>query len=156
MTIHRIYIAATCALSAALGMTTQPIVAAEKPAADPLVEINKSFRTTYAARRAEILKRAETSDIVYLKVSNGRTGSYAQMSDGSGPLRETLALLKTHCPELLIAAGVGIQDPGQVAAAAGFGIDMIVVGTALMEKMSCSFQEMSDWIESLHRAARHN
>jgi hypothetical protein len=64
MIIRRATVTAACALSVMLVTGTPPIAAAEKPAADPLVEINKSFRTIYAARRTEILKRAEPIIVV--------------------------------------------------------------------------------------------
>jgi len=64
MTDHRTTAAAACALLIALIMGASPGLAAEKPATDPLVAVNKSFRTIYAKRRAEILKRAEPIIIV--------------------------------------------------------------------------------------------
>jgi len=53
------------ALAIAVALMAPGGAAAEKPAADPLVAINKSFRTTYAARRAEILQR--TGPIIIVK-----------------------------------------------------------------------------------------
>jgi hypothetical protein len=64
MTNHRTTTAASCALLIALITGAPPGFAAEKPATDPLVAVNKSFRTIYAKRRAEILKRAEPIIIV--------------------------------------------------------------------------------------------
>jgi hypothetical protein len=67
MTIRCATTAASCALSIALVtlvIGAQPSFAAEKPAADALVAVNKSFRTIYAKRRAEILKSAEPIIIV--------------------------------------------------------------------------------------------
>jgi hypothetical protein len=64
MTVRHAFIAVACAFSAALLPGPPPALAAEKPATDPLVAVNKSFRTIYAARRAEILKRAEPIIIV--------------------------------------------------------------------------------------------
>jgi hypothetical protein len=51
------------ALLAAGAPSALPAHAAETPK-DPLVAINKSFRTTYAARRAEIIKHAEPIIVV--------------------------------------------------------------------------------------------
>jgi hypothetical protein len=69
MTNRRTTAAASCAMLIALIAGAPPSVAAEKPATDPLVAVNKTFRTIYARRRAEILKRAEPIIIVKFDVA---------------------------------------------------------------------------------------
>jgi len=101
----------------------------------------------------EILERARLSELVYLKVSGGVTGSDAKMLERVVPLMKIIKLLKSQYSDILIGAGVGIQRADQVSECAKLGVDMVVVGTVLMEKMNRSFREMTDCIESLHRAA---
>jgi tryptophan synthase alpha subunit len=100
----------------------------------------------------EIMERASHSDIVYVKVSEGATGAYANMGAGCERLKNMISLVKKQNPKVLAAAGVGIQDATQVTACAGLDVDMIIVGTVLMECMNQSAAALSECIDSLRRA----
>jgi len=81
------------------------------------------------APRAELEQVALGSDVVYLKVAGGTTGEVLDLTSQQQTVEKALKLLRAAQPGLLVAAGIGVQTPEHVAALAGLGVDMIVVGT---------------------------
>lgn len=100
----------------------------------------------------EMLARAALSQIVYVKISTGATGAYAHMGDCCKQFTDTVQLLRAHFPSLIVAAGIGIQEPSQIARCAELGADMVIVGTILVSKMDHSLDAMNECIESFSLA----
>lgn len=101
----------------------------------------------------DIVKKIEISDIVYLKASKGATGEFA---DTKGSLyqylSETIMRIRNHKPEILIAVGIGIQKPEQIKTLVSLDINMVVVGTKIMEHMELGEEHLAKYIHELHRA----
>ncbi len=100
----------------------------------------------------EVLERASHGDLVYLKLSAGGTGSCADLGASCVRLQEIVALLRRERPDVFVAAGIGIQQSSQVAECRDLGVDMVVVGTLLMEKMQDSVECLTDCIDALRQA----
>jgi tryptophan synthase alpha chain len=101
---------------------------------------------------AEILMRAAHADLVYLKMAEGRTGSPLRLGDRCQRLRDVVALLRATTPHVLIAAGIGIQASSDVMACSDLGVDIVIVGTALMERMNRSMDELAELVGSFRGA----
>jgi tryptophan synthase alpha chain len=93
----------------------------------------------------------EYGDIVYVKAGRGRTGQSAD-ADAHAALAATVARLRAARPELPIAVGIGVQQPEQVAALAALGIDMVVVGTRIIEHLDSGETALLRYIDSLRAA----
>jgi hypothetical protein len=97
------------ALALALVLAAPQGLAAEKPAPDPLVAINKSFRATYAARRAEILRHA--GPIIIVKFDSAvllNRGARREVNFTPRLYHETKAV--SHTVLAAVAALVGKTD----------------------------------------------
>lgn len=95
----------------------------------------------------------EIGDLIYLKASTGATGQSAEIQ---GELRDTLAAavgrIHTLKPSALTGVGIGVQRPDQVADLAALGVDMVIVGTRLVEHLGQGEQSLIDYIRSLRAA----
>lgn len=101
----------------------------------------------------DIALKLDISDIVYLKASKGATGEYA---DTKGylfqHLAETIVRIRNHKPEILIAVGIGIQDPDQIKNLVNLDINMVIIGTKIMEYMELGEKQLTEYIHDLHKA----
>lgn len=71
-------------------------------------------------------------------------------------IKTALGYLHAGKPELLVAAGIGVQTPEHVAALAGQGMDMIVVSTKVIEHMTLNSDRLSHYLTTLREATwRH-
>lgn len=99
-----------------------------------------------------IVSRALISDIVYLKVSGGKTGQAFDFTDHLPKVQTIISLLRSIKPELIISIGIGIQRPEQVVALREMDIDMIIIGTKIMEQMNQGESFLNEFIESVHES----
>jgi tryptophan synthase alpha subunit len=98
-------------------------------------------------------ERIKLGNIVYLKAGAGRTG---QPADVEGELGLIVAAairrvrsMDSHIP---IAVGIGLQRPQQVAALARLDVDMVIVGTKLVEKVEAGESALVDYVQALREA----
>jgi len=110
---------------------------------------------TAAMSGAEVAERVEFSDLVYVKVSGGVTGTEAGLApEQCAQIRRRVARLREQKPEILVAAGIGLKHPDQVARCADLEFDMVVVGTALMQRLTDSDDAFLSYLDRLHAATR--
>ncbi len=105
------------------------------------------------ADAATLERQVRLGDIIYLKAAPGRTGTPA---DIEGELQEliasSVARIRALRAELPIAVGIGIQRPDQVAALARLDIDMAVIGTSLVARLSEGEGAMVDYLRAMRAA----
>lgn len=102
---------------------------------------------------AQIAKTVSICDIIYIKVSTGITGQIGVFSDELiNKLEKRITELRKQKPQLLIATGIGIQTQEQVAILSGLDINMIIVGTSLMQKMHEGTEKLNQYSETLKKA----
>lgn len=105
------------------------------------------------AANATLRQRIELGDIVYLKAGTGRTGQPADIEGDLGDvLAEAVSRIRAVAPETPIAAGIGLQRPEQVTALARLGVDMVIVGTKIIECLQAGEQTLVEYIQSLREA----
>ncbi|MEO0561453.1 MAG: tryptophan synthase subunit alpha [Chloroflexota bacterium] len=98
----------------------------------------------------------EQGDLIYLKASPGPTGSSADLDGELGEIiSQSMARLRAIDPNKLIAVGIGIRQPGQIAALAALDVDMAIVGTRIIEYLEKGEQALVAYIESLHAATTY-
>jgi tryptophan synthase alpha subunit len=92
-------------------------------------------------------------EMVYLKVSSGPTGQKGTM-DGAFCIsfENRITHLRSLKKNLIITAGIGIQTPEQVRLLSGFDINMVVVGTSLIQKMCSDLTSLHEYTRQLHEA----
>lgn len=100
-----------------------------------------------------ILAKAEISDMLYVKASKGHTGHQAAIdTEFTAKLAGLVHLIRACKPEIIISIGIGIQQPEQIRQLACLDIQMIIVGTALMEHLDMGEKQLAAYIDSLHSA----
>jgi tryptophan synthase alpha chain len=104
------------------------------------------------APQGELEQAALGSDVVYLKVAAGVTGGVLDLTSQRREIEAALGQLRAARADTLIAAGIGVQTPEHVAALAGLGVDMIVVGTKVVEHMTLSSDRLSHYLTTLREA----
>lgn len=103
---------------------------------------------------AEIAQTVAISDIVYIKASKGVTGQIAELDQReSDELFTTISFIRRCKPKVVIAIGVGIQKPEQIQQLAPLDIDMVIVGSKLMEYLTSGTNALTEYIQSLYLAA---
>ena len=86
------------------------------------------------ASRSELEERIHLADLVYVKASRGRSGERVDLEGEAGRhLDRTVHAIRLARPELPIAVGIGISEATQVRSIARLGVDMVIVGTCLVE-----------------------
>jgi len=96
-----------------------------------------------------------TSDIVYLRVGLGCTGGSATLCDADcHELKNLIRHARLINPQVLIAGGIGIRNPNQVASLACLGVDMAIVGTALVEKLNLGVEHLAGKVDELREATQ--
>lgn len=117
--------------------------------------LNLAVLTLIDARAPdEVLRqRIELGDIVYLKAGAGRTGQPADIQGDLGEvLSDAVTRIRAIATETPIAVGIGLQKPEQVAALAGMGFDMVIVGTKILERLQVGEEALVEYIASLREA----
>lgn len=104
------------------------------------------------ASQGELERAALGSDVVYLKVASGPTGKVLELTSQRQKVGAALTYLRGAKPDLLVAAGIGVQTPEHVAALADLGVNMVVVGTKLVEHTVLGSESLSEYLESLRAA----
>ncbi len=104
------------------------------------------------ASRGELEQAARNSDVIYLKVAAGSTGEPLNIASQRQGLEAALAYLRAARPDLLVAAGIGVQTPDHVAALVELGVDMVVVGTKIVEHTAGGLEELGTYLTSLRSA----
>jgi len=102
----------------------------------------------------ELVKNTvEICDIVYLKVSSGATGQKGELNDSVlFTIKKYITELRQLKPTILIAAGIGIQTPEQIQTLTLLDINMIVVGTSLLQKMDSGVESLLQYTQTLSDA----
>lgn len=119
--------------------------------------LNLAVLTMIDARTSDdmLRQRIALGDIVYLKAAAGRTG---QPADVEGELADLLASavsrIRAVAADTPIAVGIGVQKPEHVAALARLGVDMVIVGTKVIEHIQRGEQALVDYVDSLRAATR--
>jgi tryptophan synthase alpha chain len=105
------------------------------------------------AANATLRQRIELGDIVYLKAGTGRTGQPADIEGDLGDvLAQAVSRIRALASNTPIAVGIGLQKPEQVAALARLGIDMVIVGTRIIESLQTGERALVEYIQSLRDA----
>ena len=55
-------------------------------------------------------------------------------------------------PKKVLAAGIGIQTPEQIRMLSDLGVNMVIVGTKILERLNAGMTDMVDYINLLHGA----
>jgi len=93
------------------------------------------------------------ADVVYLKAAPGRTGTPAEIEgDLQAVIDSSIRRIRALQPHLPIAVGIGIQRPDQVAALAALGVDMVVIGTRLVERVTEDEGALVAYLQTLRAA----
>lgn len=104
------------------------------------------------APRATLEQAALESDVVYLKVAPGPTGAALDVGAQRQSVEAALGHLRAVAPDLLVAAGIGVQTPEHVAALTDLGVNMIIVGTKVVEHTSRGPESLGNYLGSLRPA----
>lgn len=92
------------------------------------------------------------NDMVYLKVAAGPTGEQLDLALQRQRVEDALKSLRAVSPDLLVAAGIGVQMPDHVAALAELGVDMVIVGTKVVEHTAGGVEGLRVYLASLRSA----
>ncbi|HRL13970.1 MAG TPA: tryptophan synthase subunit alpha [Aggregatilineales bacterium] len=102
---------------------------------------------------AALMRCVATGDVIYLKAAPGITGQRADFSGALGDqIRASLERIKALKPETFVAVGIGVQQPEQVAALARLGVDMVIVGTKVVEHVQQGEAALQAYLQSLRDA----
>ena len=107
------------------------------------------------ARAADVTlrQRIALGDVVYLKAGTGRTGQSADIEGDLGEvLAEAISRIRTIDPEKPIAVGIGLQKPDQLAALARLDVDMVIIGTKIVEQLEAGEQALVEYVQTLREA----
>lgn len=103
---------------------------------------------------AAVTRAATIGDVVYLKAAPGRTGQSADLEGELGAqIADVMGRLRAAAPDVLVAVGIGVQQPDQVAALARLGVDMVIVGTKIVEHLQTGEESLVRYIRELKAAA---
>ena len=145
-----------CLLNGIHGILAPDIPAVE---AQSVSRIASSLNLTYVGFIHDGLTTGEMEniiglcDMIYLKVSCGRTGQKGDLSeDCINRISLRIGEIRSRKPELLIAAGIGIQTPEQVRKLAMLDINMVVVGTSILNTIPAGVPAMQEYVRELRNA----
>jgi tryptophan synthase alpha chain len=95
-------------------------------------------------------------DVIYIKASPAaQTGQAVDLMGEMGSvIAEAVRRLRALKPSVALAIGIGIQRPEQVAALSAMGVDMIIVGTKMVEHVHAGEAALVDYVSAL-KAATH-
>lgn len=97
----------------------------------------------------------ELSDIVYLQAAAGKTGASGRFAGETlEPIAERIAQIRRHRPDVIVAAGIGIRSPADVRVLSQLDLDMLVVGTALLERVGAEGDELNHFASALRDATQ--
>lgn len=119
--------------------------------------LNLAVFTLLDARADDVAvaRAAEIGDVVYLKAAPGRTGQSADLEGVLGAqITDVIGRLHAIKPGLPVAVGIGVQQPEQVAALKRRGVDMVVVGTKIVEYLQTGEESLVRYIRELKAATR--
>lgn len=119
--------------------------------------LNLAVLTLIDARApdAVLRQRIELGDVVYLKAGTGRTGESADTEQQwSDVLAQAISRIRAIDRETPIAVGIGLQRPDQVATLARLDVDMVIVGTKIIERLQVGEEALVEYIQSLREATR--
>ena len=92
-------------------------------------------------------------DAVYLKAATGQTGSALTFDQEMvSKLEQTIKRLREIRPNIAIGFGIGLQTPEQIRQLAAFDIDMVIVGTKIVEHLEEGEAALTRYIQSLRDA----
>jgi tryptophan synthase alpha subunit len=104
--------------------------------------------------RRRLAQMARMSDIMYLQLAKGPTGSPLTLgNEVLAAMRDLAAFVREHNREALVAGGIGIQSGKQVARLAEADLDMVVVGTKLVDCLKEDQRRLKACLEELSLAA---
>lgn len=105
----------------------------------------------------EVCSRVEGA-FVYVQSATPHTGGRVDLKATVAAVRRVLAardVLEERCGRSVpVAVGFGIQEPDQVVALRGLGVDGVIVGTALVEAAAEGAQRVRERVSALADAAR--
>jgi len=100
-----------------------------------------------------VVAKAEISDVLYVRASQGHTGHCAALDAACmEKLAETIRIVRACKSEIIIAVGIGIQYPQQIRQLSCLDIEMVIVGTALMEQLGRGEKYLAEYVDALHLA----
>lgn len=102
----------------------------------------------------ETLQRCvATGDVIYLKAAPGPTGQSADFGGETGDqIKAAMDRIRSLKPETVVMVGIGVQRPDQVAALSRIGVDMIVVGTKVVEHVQQGEESLKAYLHELRAA----
>ena len=105
--------------------------------------------------RARVAEMACMSDMMYLQLAKGPTGSALTLGpEQLGELRDLAAFVRASNGHVLVAGGIGIQSGEQISRLAEADLDMVVVGTKLVHCLQEDQPELERCLEELSSATR--
>jgi len=117
--------------------------------------LNLAVLTLIDARAPDAVlhQRIELGDMIYLKAGSGRTGQAANVEGGlHDTLAEAIGRIRAIAPSIPIAVGIGVQTPEQITALARLGVDMVIVGTKIIEHLQAGEEALVEYIQTLREA----
>lgn len=92
-------------------------------------------------------------DLIYIKAALGKTGESIEI-DGAvrDLLQQVVRRARAIKPDVLLAVGIGLQKPEQIAALARLDVDMAIVGTRLVEHSQQGEAALAEYLKALRRA----
>ena len=104
---------------------------------------------------ARVAEMARISDVMYVQLAKGPTGSSLTLGEEQlAELRDLAAFVRESNGDTLVAGGIGIQCGEQVARLAEADLDMVVVGTKLVHCLQEDQLDLEGCLEELSNAAR--
>jgi tryptophan synthase alpha subunit len=105
--------------------------------------------------RARVAEMARMSDMMYVQLAKGPTGSRLTLGEEQlAELRELAAFVRESNGDALVIGGIGIQSGEQVARLAEADLDMVVVGTKLVHCLQEDQLDLESCLEELSNATR--
>lgn len=104
----------------------------------------------------ELIKSiVQLCDIVYLKVSHGSTGVQGVFCETTlYMIQEHIHAIRNIKPSILIAAGIGIQTPEHIEKLITLDINMVIVGTALVQRVPEGATVLKEYTSTLLEATQ--